>query len=201
MSNLPVPAEAAKIQTLAGEVLSPEVVALVAAPVITEAEAILQMQATNAVEAKAIVDRAHALKEQLKALEGLMKGTDLRRLATLVDAPFKPAQDVAKRALAHARSEPQRYQKEAELEQARALAAAAATGAGPQEIARAVAVAQPRPKGHIERTVKKWRVVNFAAMPDEFKTEDTRKIDALFKATGGVPPGVEIYEETTGVLR
>lgn len=45
--------------------------------------------------------------------------------------------------------------------------------------------------------VKKWEIVDFAAVPDEYKIIDTGKVTKLVKAGIGSIPGIRIYEEET----
>jgi len=45
--------------------------------------------------------------------------------------------------------------------------------------------------------VRKWEIVDFAAVPDEYKTIDAGKVTKLVKAGIGAIPGIRIYEEET----
>jgi len=50
-------------------------------------------------------------------------------------------------------------------------------------------------------TVKKWRLVDWTQVPDEFKQLDDTKIGKLVRAGIAYIPGIEIYEEATLTVR
>ncbi|MBU1621923.1 MAG: hypothetical protein KKF27_21100 [Gammaproteobacteria bacterium] len=49
--------------------------------------------------------------------------------------------------------------------------------------------------------VRKWRIVDFSQIPDEYKAVDAGKVTKLVKAGIGSIPGIEIYEEETLQVR
>lgn len=48
-----------------------------------------------------------------------------------------------------------------------------------------------------KRAVRKYRILDFAELPDEFKLEDSAKLNALAKSGSNPPPGVEFYDDIT----
>lgn len=159
------------------------------------------IQVTTAEQAQWAVNAAHQLRQHQRALEAEKEtvAKPLRDLALEHGRRWKPAIDAIGRAIAHLKARALAFQAAERERQAQALQAATS----PAEVAEAVAIVAPSPKGLQERASWAWEVEDLAKVPRDYLVLDTARLDAEARAQKDklAVPGIKPVRKTIGVLR